>query len=138
LHEARVGSFIIGATYEIHEEILNTINSAQRVPIDIPQFNILGAHPDNDIWNEFVAKSFLDPEKWWEKGVAVYEVYPYAKVSRDEIIQIVHNAFFQHVYRPAFLAKQAAQTLRSKYRMKVLVSNLSRLGEIREATNSVA
>ena len=132
------GSFIIGAPDETREEIWNTINFAQRVPIDLPQFNILGAHPGNDIWNEFVAKGFLDPEEWWEKGVAVSEVYPYAEVSRDEIMQIMHNAFFQHVYRPGFLVKQAAQTLKSMYRMNVLVRNLSRLSEIRRAANSVA
>jgi anaerobic magnesium-protoporphyrin IX monomethyl ester cyclase len=132
------GSFIIGAPDETREEIWNTVKFAQRVPIDIPQFNILGAHPGNDIWNEFVAKGFLDPEKWWEKGVAVSEVYPYAKVSRDEIMQIMHDAFFQHVYRPSFLVKQAASTLKSLYRINVLVNNLSRIGEIREAANSVA
>jgi anaerobic magnesium-protoporphyrin IX monomethyl ester cyclase len=132
------GSFIIGAPDETREEIWNTIKFAQRVPIDLPQFNILGAHPGNDIWNEFVAKGFLDPEKWWEKGVAVSEVYPYAKVPRDEIMQIMHDAFFQHVYRPSFLVKQVAETVRSPYRMNVLVSNLSRLAEIREAANNVA
>jgi anaerobic magnesium-protoporphyrin IX monomethyl ester cyclase len=132
------GSFIMGAPDETREEIWNTIKFAQRVPIDLPQFNILGAHPGNDIWNEFVAKGFLDPEKWWEKGVAVSEVYPYAKVSRDEIMRMMHDAFFQHVYRPSFLVKQVAETFRSSYRMNVLVSNLSRLGEIREAANSVA
>jgi anaerobic magnesium-protoporphyrin IX monomethyl ester cyclase len=132
------GSFIMGAPDETREEIWNTIKFAQRVPIDLPQFNILGAHPGNDIWNEFVAKGFLDPEKWWEKGVAVSEVYPYAKVSRDEILRMMHNAFFQHVYRPSFLVKQVAQTFKSSYRMNVLVNNLSRLGEIREAANSVA
>ncbi len=132
------GSFIMGAPDETREEIWNTIKFAQRVPIDLPQFNILGAHPGNDIWNEFVAKGFLDPEKYWEKGVAVSEVYPYAKVSRDEIMQIMHNAFFQNVYRPSFLVKQVAQTLKSSYRMNVVVNNLSRLGEIREAANSVA
>jgi anaerobic magnesium-protoporphyrin IX monomethyl ester cyclase len=132
------GSFIIGAPDETREEMWNTVKFAQRVPIDIPQFNILGAHPGNDIWNEFVAKGFIDPEKWWEKGVAVSEVYPYAKVSRDEIMQIMHNAFFQHVYRPNFLLKQLAKTLRSMYRMNVFVSNLSRIGEIRDATKSVA
>ena len=89
------GSFIIGAPDETWEEIWNTIKFAQRVPIDIPQFNILGAHPGNDIWNELVAKGVVDPEKWWEKGVAVSQVYPDAKVSRDEIMQIMHNAFFQ-------------------------------------------
>jgi anaerobic magnesium-protoporphyrin IX monomethyl ester cyclase len=132
------GSFIIGAPDETREEMRNTVKFAQRVPIDIPQFNILGAHPGNDIWNEFVAKGFMDPEKWWEKGVAVSEVYPYAKVSRDEIMQIMHNAFFQHVSRPRFLIGQVAQTLRSSYRINVVVSNLSRLGEIFEAANSVA
>ena len=132
------GSFIIGAPDETHEEIWNTVKFAQRVPIDIPQFNILGAHPGNAIWNEFVAKGFIDPEKWWEKGVAVCDVYPHAKVSRDEIMQIMHNAFFQHMSRPSYLAKQFAQTLKSAYRISVFMSNLSRLGEIREAANSVA
>jgi anaerobic magnesium-protoporphyrin IX monomethyl ester cyclase len=132
------GSFIIGAPDETREEMWNTIKFAQRVPIDLPQFNILGAHPGNDIWNEFVAKGFLDPEKWWEKGVAVSEVYPYARVSRDEIMRIMHDAFFLHVYRPSFLVKQVAETFKSPYRMNVLVSNLSRLAEIREAANTVA
>ena len=131
------GSFIFGAPDETHEEMWNTISFAKRIPIDIPQFSILEAHPGNDIWNEFVAKGFIDPEKWWEKGVAVSEVYPYAKVSRDEIMQIMHDAFFQHVYRPSFLVKQVANTLKSPYRMNVLASNLSRLGEIREAANNV-
>jgi anaerobic magnesium-protoporphyrin IX monomethyl ester cyclase len=132
------GSFILGAPDETREEIWNTVKFAQRVPIDIPQFNILGAHPGNDIWNEFVAKGFIDPEKWWEKGVAVSEVYPYAQVSRDEIMQIMHDAFFQYVYRPSFLAKQIVKTLKSLYRMNVFMNNLSRIGEIREAANSVA
>jgi len=132
------GSLIIGAPDETREEIWNTINFAKRVPIDIPQFNILGAHPGNDIWNEFVAKGFLNPEEWWEKGVAVSQVYPYAKVSRDEILQIMHKAFFQHIYNPSFLFKQATQTLKSMYRINVLLRNLTRLREIRRAANSVA
>jgi anaerobic magnesium-protoporphyrin IX monomethyl ester cyclase len=132
------GSFIMGAPDETREEIWNTIKFAQRVPIDLPQFSILGAHPGNDIWNEFVAKGFIDPEKWWEKGVAVSEVYPYAKVSRDEVMRMMHSAFLQHVYRPSFLVKQFAEALKSPYRMNVLVNNLSRLGKIREAANNVA
>jgi len=132
------GSFIIGAPDETREEIWNTINFAKRIPIDLPQFNILGAHPGNDIWNEFVAKGFLDPEEWWEKGVAACQVHPRAKVSRNEIMRIMHDAFFQHVYRPTFLVKQIAQTLTSSYRMNVFVKNLSRLAEIREGANSVA
>jgi radical SAM superfamily enzyme YgiQ (UPF0313 family) len=132
------GSFIMGAPDETREEIWNTIKFAQRVPIDLPQFNILGAHPGNDIWNEFVAKGILNPEDYWEQGVAVCDIYPEAKVSRDEILRMMHNAFFQHVSRPGFLIGQVAKTLRSSYRMNVVVNNLSRLGEIIEAANSVA
>lgn len=131
------GSFIVGAPDETREEILNTIKFAQRIPIDIPQFNILGAHPGNDIWNEFVAKGFLDPERFWEKGVAVCDVYPHAKVPRDEIMQLIHNAFIHHMSRPSFLMRQVASTLKSSYRMGVLLNNLGRIGEIKEATNSV-
>jgi anaerobic magnesium-protoporphyrin IX monomethyl ester cyclase len=132
------GSFIMGAPDETREELWNTIKFAQRVPIDLPQFNILGAHPGNDIWNEFVDDGILDPEEYWERGVAVCDIHPEAKVSRDEIMQIMHNAFFQHVSRPRFLFGQVAKTLRSSYRMNVVVSNLSRLDEIIEAANSVA
>jgi radical SAM superfamily enzyme YgiQ (UPF0313 family) len=133
-----VGSFIMGAPDETREEIWNTIKFSQRVSIDLPQFNVLGAHPGNDIWNEFVAKGFLDVEKYWEKGVAVCEIYPEAKVSLDEIMRIMHNAFFQHVSRPGFLVEQVARTLKSSYRMNIVVHNLSRLGEIKETAESVA
>lgn len=131
------GSFIIGAADETREEMWNTIKFAQRVPIDVPQFNVLGAHPGNDIWNEFVAKGFIDVEKHWETGVAVSEIYPGA-VSCDEIKQIMHDAFFLHVSRPGFLIEQFAKTLKSSYRMNVMVNNLSRLAEIREGANNVA
>jgi hypothetical protein len=42
------GSFIVGAPDVNRQEILNTI-ICQRVPIDVPHFNILGAHPGNDV-----------------------------------------------------------------------------------------
>jgi hypothetical protein len=50
----------------------------------------------------------------------------------------MHKAFFQHVYRPTYLVKQAANTLKSLYRINVFMNNLSRIGEIRDAANSVA
>jgi anaerobic magnesium-protoporphyrin IX monomethyl ester cyclase len=131
-----VGSFIVGAPDETREEIQNTINFAKRVPIDIPQFNILGAHPGNDIWNELEANGVLNVEKHWETGVGVSKICPTA-VPCDEIKQMTHEAFLQHVRRPAFLVEQFAKTMRSSWRSNVLFSNLSRLGEIVEDTNSV-
>jgi radical SAM superfamily enzyme YgiQ (UPF0313 family) len=40
-----VGSFIVGAPDETRAEIQNTIRFANTIPIDIPQFNILGVFP---------------------------------------------------------------------------------------------
>ena len=45
-----VGSFIVGAPTETREEVINTLTFAQKIPIDIPQFNILGAAPGMEIW----------------------------------------------------------------------------------------
>src|SRR3989304_109869 len=99
------GSFIIGAPDETREEMWNTIKFARRVPIDIPQFNILGAHPGNDIWNEFVAKGFLHVEEYWETGIAVAQIAPTA-VPLDEIRRTLNKAFFKHITRPRFLFRQ--------------------------------
>jgi anaerobic magnesium-protoporphyrin IX monomethyl ester cyclase len=132
-----VGSFIIGAPDETRSEIQNTIDFAKRVPLDIPQFNILGAHPGNDIWNEMVANRLLDVEEYWETGIAVSDIAPTA-VPLDEIRRMLNKAFFSHIARPEFITRQFAKTLKSSYRMNVMLSNLSRLGEINEDLHSVA
>ena len=131
-----VGSFIVGAPDETREEIRNTINFAKRVPIDLPQFNILGAHPGNDIWNELAAEGLLNEEKHWETGVGVSKICPTA-VPCDEIKQMVHDAFFKHISRPTFLAEQFAKTMRSSWRRNMVLNNLSRLNGIMEGANSV-
>jgi radical SAM superfamily enzyme YgiQ (UPF0313 family) len=131
-----VGSFIVGAPDETREEIQNTIEFAKKVPIDLPQFNILGAHPGNDIWNEFEAKGLLKVDEHWETGVGVCKISPIA-VPCDEIRQMTHNAFFQHVSRPGYLMTQIAKTLKSSYRMNVMINNLNRIAEIIESANAV-
>jgi radical SAM superfamily enzyme YgiQ (UPF0313 family) len=132
-----VGSFIVGAPDETREEIQNTINFAQRLPIDVPQFNILGAQTGNDIWNEMEAKGFLDIENHWEVGVAVSKICPTA-VPFDEVKRMIHKAFFDHVRRPSFLLRQIGKTVTSSYRRNVLASNLGRISDIIEGVNAIA
>ena len=131
------GSFIVGAADETRAEIQNTIDFVKRVPIDIPQFSILGAHPGNDIWNEFVAKGLLDVDAHWETGIAVADIAPTA-VPLDELKQTINRAFFSHITRPSFLLKQVARTLKSGYRMSVAFSNLNHLKGINEDLHQVA
>jgi radical SAM superfamily enzyme YgiQ (UPF0313 family) len=131
-----VGSFIVGAPDETREEIHNTIQFAKQLPIDFPQFNILGVYPGTDLWDEFNAKGMLEKGEYWETGVSVSEICPTA-VPANEIRQMIHDAFYQFVLRPNFVSNQFVRTLRSSYRMNVLIDNLGRLDLIRENLRSV-
>jgi radical SAM superfamily enzyme YgiQ (UPF0313 family) len=132
-----VGSFIVGAPDETREEIQNTINLAKQMPIDIPQFNILGVYPGTSIWNEFEAKGLLRGGEYWETGIAVSEICPTA-VPFNEIRQMIHDAFYHFVRRPSFILEQMVRTLRSSYRIKISISNLSRINDIRKNIQSIA
>jgi radical SAM superfamily enzyme YgiQ (UPF0313 family) len=132
-----VGSFIVGAPDETREEIRNTIEFASRIPIDLPQFNILGVFPGTDIWNELEAKGFLKGGDYWETGIGVSEIYPTA-VPYREIRQMIHDGFYRFARRPSFLSKQMARLVKSSYRVRIVVNNLGRVGGIIEGIRSVA
>ena len=135
--DAIMGSFIVGAPDETREEIRNTIEFAKQIPIDFPQFNILGVYPGTDIWNEFEMKGLLNGVEYWETGTAVSMICPSA-VPYEEIKHMVHEAFYHFIRRPSFISKQIARTLKSSYRMKVILNNLSRIGNIKENIRTVA
>jgi len=128
-----VGSFIVGAPTETRREIENTLRFAQEVPIDVPQYNILGVFPGMDIWDEFKAKGYLTKEQekqHWEMGIAVANVYP-DTVSYEEIKSLIRQYYRQFfMQRPNFLLAQLARTLRSPYRLNIVKTNLSRIGAI--------
>jgi radical SAM superfamily enzyme YgiQ (UPF0313 family) len=131
-----VSSFIVGAPGETRQEIQNTLNFAKRLPIELPQFNILCAHPGNGIWNEMESKGFLNADEDWETGVAVSKICPTA-VPYEEIKQMIHKAFREHVQRPSYLLRQIEKTLQSPYRRNVVASNLTRISDIIEGANSI-
>jgi anaerobic magnesium-protoporphyrin IX monomethyl ester cyclase len=131
-----VGSFIVGAPDETREEIQNTIEFANRIPIDLPQFNILGVFPGTDMWNELETKGFLKDGDYWETGIAVSEICPTA-VPYKEIRQMIHDGFYRFVKRPSFISRQIARLIRSPYRVRTLINNLEQIGNIREGIRSV-
>jgi len=133
-----VGSFIVGAPDETREEIRNTIEFAKQIPIDIPQFNMLGVYPGTDLWEEFEMKGLINGEgEYWETGIAVSEIYP-TVVPPNECRQMIHQAFYDFYRRPDFLLKQMARTLKSSYRTQVIMNSLSEIGEIRENIRNIA
>jgi radical SAM superfamily enzyme YgiQ (UPF0313 family) len=131
-----VGSFIVGAPDETREEIQNTIEFANRIAIDLPQFNILGVYPGTDIWNEFEAKGLLEEEDYWETGIAVSEICPTA-VPYKEIRQMIHDGFYRFARRPSLISQQMARLVRSPYRVRTLINNLGRVGGIVESIRSI-
>ncbi len=128
-----VGSFIVGAPTETRQEIENTLKFAQRIPLDVPQYNILGIFPGMAIWDEFKAKEYLtteQEEQHWEMGVAVANVYRDA-VPYDEIKELIRRYYRQFfIQRPDFLLAQMARTMRSPFRLDIVKANLSRVGSI--------
>ena len=131
-----IGSFIVGAPDETREEIQNTIDFAQRIPIDLPQFNILGVYPGTDIWGEFEAEGLLKEGDYWETGIAVSEICSTA-VPLKEIKQMIHEGFYHFTLRPSFISKQMARLMKSPYRVRTVIDNLPRLSNIRQSIRSI-
>jgi anaerobic magnesium-protoporphyrin IX monomethyl ester cyclase len=123
-----VGSFIVGAPDETRREIQNTLQFAQRLDIDVPSFNILGAPVGSPLWNELVAKGFIDEEKHWEEGVYVSQVVPTA-VPFDELSSMIYEYFRTFYSDPKRLLSEALRMLTSSFRRSMLLNNIARLGE---------
>jgi radical SAM superfamily enzyme YgiQ (UPF0313 family) len=131
-----VASFIVGAPHETRYEIQNTLNFAQKLRVDIPQFNILAAFPGTDIWEELKAQGLVDEEKLWETGVMVSEVSPNT-VPVKEIEQLIHDGYLRFFVRPDYVLKQLFKIGTSSYRLKVLLNNLKRFDIVKESVKTV-
>jgi radical SAM superfamily enzyme YgiQ (UPF0313 family) len=132
-----VGSFIVGAPTETKTEIRNTLMFAQRLSLDVPQFNILGAFPGTDIWDELLMKGILDVDKYWETGSCISEFSP-DTVPFEIIRQMIHEYSRNFLYRPSFIFKEMMRTVKSQYRLNIVINNLNRRGEIIESLRHLA
>ena len=131
-----VASFIVGAPQETRQEIWNTIKFAQKLQVDIPQFNILATFPGTDIWEELKTQGLVNEEKHWETGVMVSEVSP-DTVPAKEIEQMIHDGYQQFFIRPNYIVKQLAKIAKSSYRLNVLISNLKRAEAVADGIKMV-
>jgi len=131
-----VGSFILGAPNETREEIENTLKFAQKLQVDIPQFNILATFPGTDIWEELKMKGLLDEDKYWETGVLVPEVSPDA-VPCKEIERMTHEGYRRFLVRPSYILTQLLKFSTSSYRFNLLVNNLKQVDTIAESVRLV-
>jgi len=131
-----VASFILGAPHETRKEIQHTLDFAQKIHVDIPQFNILATFPGTDIWEELKMQGLVDEEKHWETGVMVSEVSPDA-VPCKEVEQMIHDAYQRFFIRPDYIVKELIKMGTSSYRLNVLFNNLKRVDAVAEGVKQV-
>ncbi len=55
----------------------------------------------------------------------------------EEILKMIHEAYSKFIQRPGFILRQIARTLSSRYRMEVVINNLSRIGAIRDSIYNI-
>lgn len=123
-----VGSFIVGAPDETRKEIRKTLQFAQQVEIDVPSFNILCAPVGSPLWNDLVARGFIDEDKHWEENVFVPQVCPTA-VPFEEVSSMIYEYFKAFYINPARLFSEIVRMFTSSFRLSLLFSNLVHLDE---------
>jgi radical SAM superfamily enzyme YgiQ (UPF0313 family) len=135
--DAIMGSFIVGAPTETREEIENTLSFARKIPIDFPQFNILGVFPGMDIWEEFKAKGVLKEEECWETGAWASEMSP-DTLPPEEIRRLIEKHFNAFITRPKYVISEAVRTLKSPYRINIIAHNVNRFSSIKGNIATIA
>lgn len=126
-----IATFIVGAPDETREEIQKTLDFAQKLPIDIPQFNILGVNPGMQLWENMKQLGFLDEEKYWETGVWVSEICP-TSIPSKEIEEMIKKSVYKFVLRPKYLASQIKNMITSRYIRNIILNNLKNIDSFKE------
>jgi len=118
-----VGSFIVGAPDETQREIVNTLQFANKLDIDVPDVNILGAHVGTDLWNDLVAKGLLNENKQWEDEICIPRDVP-TPVSYEEVRSLIFEYFRAFYLNPRQLLTELLRTSKSSFRIAAALKNL--------------
>lgn len=132
-----IGTFILGAPTESREEILNTLKFAQKLDIDIPQFNILYTFPGIDIWEELVEKRILSEDSYWETGVCVPEICSEA-VPFEEIQAMIKENFKGFFLRSKYILPALLRTVKSPYRFRAVINGIRNVNRVIEGFRQAA
>jgi len=110
---------------------VNTLQFTNKLDIDVPDVNILGAHTGIDIWNDLVAKGLIDEEKYWETGVCIPKDLP-TPVPYEEVRSLVYEYFRAFYLRPKQLLTEILRTSKSSFRIAAVLNNLVGFNQFRE------
>jgi radical SAM superfamily enzyme YgiQ (UPF0313 family) len=124
-----VGSFIVGAPDETEREIVDTLRFANRLDIDIPDVNILGAQTGTDIWNDLVTKGFLNEDEQWEDEICIPRDVP-TPVPYEEVKSLVYEYFRAFYLNPKQLLTEILRTSKSSFRIAAAINNMRGLPQV--------
>jgi len=119
-----VGSFIVGAPDETLHEILNTLHFANRLDIDVPDVNILGAHVGTDIWNDLATMGLLNEDEQWENEVCIPRDVP-TPVLYEELRALIFEYFRAFYLNPKQLFIELLRTSKSRLRISAALQNIT-------------
>ena len=126
-----VGSFIVGAPDETRNEVINTLQFANKLDIDVPDVNILGAHTGIDIWNDLVGKGLIDEERYWETGVCIPKDLS-TPVPYEEVRSLVYEYFRAFYLRPKRLLTEMLRISKSPFRIAAILNNVANFSQFTE------
>ena len=118
-----VGSFIVGAPDETQCEVVNTLQFANKLDIDVPDVNILGAHVGTDIWDDLVAKGLLNENEQWEDEICIPRDVS-TPVPYEEVRTLIFEYFRAFYLNPRQLLTELLRTSKSSFRMAAALQNL--------------
>ena len=118
-----VGSFIVGAPDETRREVINTLKFANKLDLDVPDVNILGAHVGTDLWDDLVTKGLLNEEEQWENKICIPRDVP-TPVSYEEVRNLVFEYFRAFYLNPKQLLTELLRTSKSGFRIAAVLQNL--------------
>ncbi len=119
-----IGSFIVGAPIETREDVKQTFDFAMNLKgMDFPQMNVLILAPGIELWNEAIKSGYMNEDRYWETPVAAVNVYP-SYLKEGELTGMIDGFYKEFIKRPSYLASQLLKTVKSEYRLRIVLANL--------------
>lgn len=119
-----IGSFIVGAPIETPEDVKRTFDFALSLKgMDFPQMNVLNLSPGMELWDEAIKSGYLNEDEYWEVPVAAVNVYP-SYIKEKELTKMIDDFYKEFIKRPSYLTSQLLKTVKSEYRLRILLANL--------------
>ncbi len=119
-----IGSFIVGAPIETREDVKTTFDFALGLRgMDFPQMNILNLSPGMEFWNTAIKEGYMKEGDYWDEPVAAVNVFP-SILKETELSSMIDDFYKEFIKRPDFLVSQFLKTVKSEYRLRILLANL--------------